>query len=450
MKNRIIILFLLAFSIGQCQTDTITPCQRFGKYLYDSLWADDFSQYCQGSCDIRGAVWETTVSRPAIVLRECHTDTSIQISGIAAPIYFDTTFNYIDSIMLPEYYYVFIQTDTGMTEIASARWDNIASHKVMQFYGIPPFGFPGSGGQGNDFPYGDRVATYPVYEARFSKPITVNGTFYVGGSTNNNYKVDALTFAHPGTRYMRWSFKYQHLSTECLNSIPRPDGDLIMYTGSPVDETHDTAFHSNMLLWPGFGCIFPIFYSPEDSTTSHNDTCFGTRGLRLLDISERNATVTWDDNSPSGGWELSIVKGDTATAVPENGVINSYGSNIASFYYLDSSWYTVFLRSVCNDELRSLWSDTIRFLIPQPATSTISTAESSSSISPNPTVGIIDISSSSIVNAITVLTPEGKTILDREYNSQSVKIDIGQYPAGTYIVIIKTSEGTFTRKVVKR
>ncbi|MBQ6954989.1 MAG: T9SS type A sorting domain-containing protein [Bacteroidales bacterium] len=60
------------------------------------------------------------------------------------------------------------------------------------------------------------------------------------------------------------------------------------------------------------------------------------------------------------------------------------------------------------------------------------------------------MSSSSIVNAITVLTPEGKTILDREYNSQSVKIDIGQYPAGTYIVIIKTSEGTFTRKVVKR
>ena len=449
LNKTIFLLLLLTFGIGHCQTDTIAPCQRFGRYLYDSLWADSFSQNCQGSCDIRGSIWETVHYRPAIVLRKCHTDTTIQISGIAAPIYFDTTLDYADSNRLPEYYYIYAQTDTGITELASVRWDNTIPQKVMQFYGLTPYGFPG--GVGNDIPYGDRVSTYPVYEARFDKPISVNGTFFVGGSTNNNYRVAINTFAHPGTRYLRWSFKYQLLSTNCLNSIPRPeDNDLIMYTGSSNDDISDTAFHSNMLLWPGFGCIFPILYSPEDTAIAHNDTCFGPSGLRVLDISERNVVITWGDNNSTNGWELSIVKGDTASAVPENGIINSLGTNIAYLYGLDSSWYSVYVRTVCKEELTSEWSSPIRFLVPKPEPTGISIADKQTRIEPNPTKGIFDVCSSVSINTITIVSPEGKTIKKQNVDSLTARIDIGQYPAGTYIVHIQTIEGAFTKRIVKK
>ena len=48
------------------------------------------------------------------------------------------------------------------------------------------------------------------------------------------------------------------------------------------------------------------------------------------------------------------------------------------------------------------------------------------------------------------MSGEGKIIVDCVVNFQSARIDISQYPAGTYIFHIKTSDGSVTRKVVKK
>lgn len=454
----ILFVFLSAMAAGHCQTDTIGPCQRAENYYYDSIWADNVSQNCQGSCDIRGSVWEAVHYYQAIMLRRCITSTPIQIKGIAAPVFIDTlNGSYADWNREPEYFHLYAKTDSGITLLESVRWDTATPHRVMQFYGLQPYGFLQPGASANSDPYGNRVANYQVYESYFDKDITVGDTFYVGGTTNNNYRLPGTyTYAHPGTRYLRWKYTYDNYDHSCENVIPDPiSTDLIMYTG-PESQIHDTAFGPNPLLWRGWGCIFPILVMPDDSTNTGHDTCYGTTGLRVLDISGRNVSLTWNDDGTASQWELSIVKGDTATAEPENGFINSYGSNLAQLYYLDSAWYTVFLRTVCNaDEgLKSEWSEPVHFVVPQPDTTSIgfkpSLAEIYTIVSPNPAKEAVNIFSSFTIKGITVISADGKKLATDECDTNLVTINIKAMPSGTLFVQVHTTGGTVTKMVVKK
>ena len=439
-----------------CQTDTIGPCQRYNLYLYDSLWADNFSQHCQGSCDIRGSKWETVEGSPAIVLRKCHTDTAIRIAGIAAPIWIDSSYAYNSIQRLPEYFYIYAKTDTGITLLGSARWDNNEPTKQMQFFGIKGRGFGTPNTRANGDPYGDIISDYPVFEAYFDKPITVSDTFYVGGSTFNNYNAGQI-MAFPRTRYIRWEYTYSLHNDICMQNIPNPTtSDLIMYTSSEGGTINDSTFHSNNLLYKGFGCIFPIIDTTQGTIDPQPDTCIGSTGLRILDISDRNVTITWNEDGSSNNWELAIVKGDTATAVPQNGIINNYNSNLVQLYYLDTTWYTIFLRTVCNasNALYSEWSDPVRFLIQEADTTTTGIETSLAGyytiVSPNPTDGIMDISSSFKIKQISVITTSGKPVYELNCHSHHEKININNYPSGTYYVRINTTEGVVTKKIIKR
>ena len=458
--KRLGILFILlaAVAAGNCQNamDTISPCSRAANYYYGSLWADNFSQNCQGNCDIRGSVWEMTMFHQTIALRRCITATPLQIKGIAAPVFIDTLEgNYADTNREPEFFHLYAKTDTGITLLRSVRWDTATPHRVMQFFGLQPYGFLYPNAQANSDPYGDRIANYNVYEAYFDKDITISDTFYVGGTTNNNYCLTpgAYNYAHPGTRYLRWKYTYDLYDNSCGNAIPDPTStDLIMYTG-PESQIQETEFHSNALLWKGFGCIFPILVIPEDTVINH-DTCFGTTGLRVLDISGRNVSLTWNDDGTASQWELSIVKGDTATATPDNGNINSYSSNFVQLHYLDSAWYTVYVRTVCDADknLKSEWSEPVHFVIPKPDTTTTgfepSLAEIYTILSPNPAKDAVNIFSSFTIKSITVISADGRTLAVKECDSNSVTMDIKGMPAGTLFVQIRTAGGTVTKKLL--
>ena len=456
MKTRpiVVLAFVAAFAAtATAQNDTIAPCQRAERYIYDSLWADDFSQYCNGYCDIRGAIWHSYAYAPSIVLRRCIVSEPVEIAGIAAPIHIDTFLTMSSTSRLDEEFYLYVPTDTGLTLLATATWRDGPTRKYMQMYG--PKGAPDVGYSPQ---YSDFVSTYPVYEAYFDKPITVCDTFYVGGSSFNNYRDSTGLFAHPGTRYLRWVFctVYGSHAAECTQNIPRPTYDLIRYVGTASERLGllDTAFRSDPGVSNGFGCIFPIRFVPNDSTTHQADTCIGTTGLRVLDNSGRNVALTWNDDGNSQ-WELSIVKGDTSTAVPNEGNVNTYTTNFARLYGLDSAWYTVFLRTVCNadEDLRSPWSDTVHFLIPQPDTAATGFAQPAAlctTVSPNPANQSISIASSYNIRKVTIVSADGKTLYAKECNGCLVTVDIGMLPDGPLFVTIDTEGGTVTKKLIKR
>lgn len=455
MKNLRIasIIFLMSVvTTAHCQIDTITPCQRYERYLYDSLWADNFSQNCDGYCDLRGTEWRFSYNDlPAIVLRPCHTDTMITVTGVAAPL-MELCSPEIYSNRPPEYFYLYRRDDTGFVMLASARWDTAVPNKVMQMYGMGRqggFSGFGEGYHSYDTTYASYISSHRVYEAYFDKPVQISGDFYVGGSIHEGI---CPTLLQPLTIYIRWT--YPDLRGKCGHNIPYSVWtDLIRYYG----ELHPTGtFVRNGLLWPGFSCIFPILRLPGDSIPSLPDTCYGTTGLRLLDVSGRNATLTWDDDGSVSRWEMALVKGDTATATPENGIVNSYNSNLAQLFYLDTASYTAYVRSVCDADrgVHSQWSDPVHFVIPQPDTTVNNIeptlAERYTIVSPNPADKSIEVFSSFTIKQIDIVAADGRTLLSQEFSTNSATINLSAMPAGTLFVRVCTETGTVTKKIVKK
>ena len=218
---------------------------------------------------------------------------------------------------------------------------------------------------------------------------------------------------------------------------------------------NDTLFYFNHHIWPGFGCFFPIIYTNTiDTTATTSDTCMTTTGLRIMDVQNNDIVLTWDMN---GGdkWELSLVKGDTSSAVAENGIINIYSiNNFASFLDLDTACYTAFIRTVCNNDIRSEWSRGVSFCLPMQDTTNNITAESLTDaftfIYPNPAGNAVSIFSSFQIHNIDIFTLDGKLLSSHTAKGISANIWLADLPAGTYILRIRTAGGTTTKKLIKR
>lgn len=72
-------------------------------------------------------------------------------------------------------------------------------------------------------------------------------------------------------------------------------------------------------------------------------------------------------------------------------------------------------------------------------------------ISPNPTKGPVDIRANANIDEITILDASGKVInVIRSLKVNEQSIDLSSYPAGTYVVMIKSGNDTVTKKVIKK
>ena len=110
---------------------------------------------------------------------------------------------------------------------------------------------------------------------------------------------------------------------------------------------------------------------------------------------------------------------------------------------------------MCNadEDLRSPWSDTVHFLIPQPDTAATGFAQPAAlctTVSPNPANQSISIASSYNIRKVTIVSADGKTLYAKECNGCLVTVDIGMLPDGPLFVTIDTEGGTVTKKLIKR
>lgn len=73
------------------------------------------------------------------------------------------------------------------------------------------------------------------------------------------------------------------------------------------------------------------------------------------------------------------------------------------------------------------------------------------SVYPNPTTGQFRIQNSeSRIQSVEVYDVYGKLISNMEVNDNDVTIDISNYNNGIYVALIRTENGTVTKKVVKQ
>ena len=71
------------------------------------------------------------------------------------------------------------------------------------------------------------------------------------------------------------------------------------------------------------------------------------------------------------------------------------------------------------------------------------------SLFPNPTRGLITIKNDKKIKNFTLLSPTGQILLNFKNDDLEVKIDLGKFPSGTYLVKITTENEELIKKVIK-
>ena len=130
-------------------------------------------------------------------------------------------------------------------------------------------------------------------------------------------------------------------------------------------------------------------------------------------------------------------------------------SAVTPIYGLDTArWFSARVRSVCGDDRRSEWSDTIRFFVPGDTTSTDPTegisnvVERYTYLMPNPASGQVSVMSSFRIDRVEIYTLAGQRILQENAAGLSAQIDISALAQGTYIVRTYTNRGVSNKHLV--
>ncbi len=446
-----LILFILLVPVLALKSQTVIPFgQRLPElYYWDTNWYDHvLPDY---SSDSVAYPYKLVFNfngndRQAICYaRYFWTDEPLRVIGAAAPVKCDDTLHseltsYSDR--MPEYFRLYDATDTGYSLMGEVSWEDTLRYRMcLRHY--------------------EGLDTFDVREGYFKSPVTVTDSFYVGGTTwNTQHRLN----------YEQGSYNYHRFApTQYLFFLPWPfDGSTDHYwadatpvmwkyvsplgfSDMPNMAMYDTTVWVHPLDQIPFMAIFPILDLAEPA-----DTCATPSGLHLLSQDSTSVTLAW--TAPDSGlWEFSYValssEGDSGTTV-------ICSTNFAVIDGLDTGCYVARVRTVCNDTLRSEWSDTTSFCIMQDTTSGggtvdppdstgISTAaERFTMLMPNPAHNKVTVFSSFKIEKIQVYSATGTLVGEQMAKSLTATIDLTDYPRGAYILRIVTSGGTIARRLI--
>lgn len=174
--------------------------------------------------------------------------------------------------------------------------------------------------------------------------------------------------------------------------------------------------------------------------------CLDPTDFMITEQAGNTVTVDWTENGDASDWEVMygrklvytqeifLEDTDGETGIQLTDLVGSPG------YWV----YEIFVRSICNEDFTSNWVGPIE------TTQILSNDEnnlSTLSMYPNPTKDFVNIDSKTPIESVVVFSAEGKKIIE----SKSLKINLNDFPAGIYVVIVTLENGkTVTNKIVKQ
>ena len=450
MKRIVCIIFVALFFL-QSHAQTVVPFgQRVQEYYYwDTVWYD---YLLTDSLDDSSAYpykmlynYDGDDRMAKFYGRYFWTDVPLNVIGVAAPVKCDDTLHsehtsYSDR--LPEYFRLYDARDSGYILMDEARWEDTLRYRMcLRHY------------DGSD--------TFDVREGYFKGPVTVTDSFYVGGTTWNSHQRMYGDF--PGILY------HQYAPTYYLFPTPWPVGSNLnhyyanaspimwkyvsplLYSDMPNVTLYDTTVWTHITVNVPFMAIFPIFELIEPV-----DTCAVPLSFRVVNQDSTGVTLAWT-SADTAQWELAY---GAVGADLDSGVIVPCNVNFVTLEGLDTGCYVARVRTVCNDTLRSEWSDTVHFCIvgdtvpgggevdPPDSTGIASVVDRYTVLAPNPAHDYVTIWSSFKINRIQVFATSGVLVGDQRVQGVAASVNTSIYPRGTYIVRIFTSAGTVVRRLV--
>lgn len=467
MKTRILFLLVLVCLIGKssnAQTQMLDIGDREPTFYYwDTNWFDHYVLNVAADTIIFTVAGTPTRSFSGEYARYCYTDTALRVIGMAAAIGWSNTNSTATATMIEQVmdYFRLYEVDSTTDDMilkASAPFD--INGELYSRYQIrinyDPF-YP------NDYPYWK-----PLYEVYFDKPVIVHDSFYIAFTDFNNHPTGA----------------YNRTTTQKFCYACRANDPDLAYSGDPVcdlfgpqppiwklkrhdlnsNETYhdiyDTNWHTISTIYTHsidtiythtfneWWFMFPII----DTSFRGAPMCRSPRELRVDSISSEAVIFSWDEANttnynPSDHWEISIYN---PNSMAEFGTTYLSDTTSLTVTGLDTArWYKASIRSFCSRGDNSSWDRGILFYVPGTSQLQVESAvDQNTSLTPNPTNNQVTVSSPFQINTIDIYTLEGKKIASAAVNSTSTSLDMTQYPAGTYMLRIITSNGMTTKKLV--
>ena len=219
-----------------------------------------------------------------------------------------------------------------------------------------------------------------------------------------------------------------------------PDGQYYVKVKAVCD-----TMHINTSAWSGvFGFRASDYFVLP---------CPVPEGLRVQPVFQNSVVVRWN-HSDARLCELALWREDGTDTV-----LMQSQTEYVEVDDLDTAvWYAARLRAVCDSANISEWSDTVRFFVPNWDTTgggtdpvgIVDAVGRSVELMPNPTSGKVMVHSPYLLRRVELFGSDGKAIASFGTEGHTATLDLGPYPAGTYIVRVTTTSGVANKRLVKK
>ena len=479
MKKIITISLLMALT-GQIAVlaqhygplDTIPG--RYKDFYYPE-WYDECPTFCTENARFKPNYWQIGYGT---FLRENYTPRPLSLKGVAVmavPEEWNPNHPPADTVRMPQYVFVY-QWDPSQPDsllyVDSARWDTLTP-KVMM---LPTICDSVTQADTQNFP--QRYYCY-VYECRFSKPVTVDSFFYIGGTNNGcnttvyseiygpiatnlrityfamgNYDKALcpmnLTKAYwRGHSDMPWHFEpiendnvfgqFLAIVDNHYLNVYTSDSTMGTVTGSGLfpDQSYDTIA---AIPNPGYA-----FLRWNDGSTANprvvclnHDTSFTAYFIEERDFFVQLASNNDDWGTVTGQGYYSANSTATIKATPNSG------------YFFDR-WSDGNLLSTRSITVTQDTALTAYFYVDSSMLDIAKPSEDGPCVTlqPNPAGSHVEIKADSYGEyTVELLNARGTVALQAAFSGTKTSLDLSALPSGTYIVRIATTAGTAYKKLV--
>ena len=493
------VICILAWTGMRAQDIDTLPCgQRQRNYFYNEwydtadwfLHPDKYGNAIRPTRNHLNAIQDYQTTSHSVIANQQYSTVPIRARGLWAlvsqdargmpenprPIYIQ------DSTRLPEYLYLYIpdpniKPDTSimcdsshwLIPVAHARWDTNQPKMIC----LPR---TADGRYGNSYCH--------LYEAYFDSVYTIQGEFWIGGTTNsNNYNMHSIMFPNFPTLYLGampdWLVRHNPYS-HYASGTNGPEGAFGGYRP-----------HITVRSWYGpFGVITDGQHFVQISSA---DTAQGEALYSAFYPDSSYQTITavpnhgylfshWNDSVTVNPRTVFVTQDTAFTAffrpAPLHSVTVRSNDDVLGYTTGDSTYYegdqAVVEAVPLADSIQFLhWNDSVNDnprtiivtqdtaftayfeLIPQPEginapdaktplfTLTPNPAHNSVTVTVNPQLSILNSQLS-----ITLSDAAGRELLNSRVSTHNFQLSISQYPAGTYFVTLRTPDTASTQRLV--
>lgn len=145
------------------------------------------------------------------------------------------------------------------------------------------------------------------------------------------------------------------------------------------------------------------------------------------------------NNNPNGKFVFTHNWGEDSTSS------NVLYDKVAGAWYDGSRW------CIYNEDQTNFTQNLMFNLVIDTTTMGVEDIEASqTTIYPNPVVNDVHITSKNTIEEIRIYNMTGEEVLKNNSNATAVQLNVSKLPSGVYVVVIKTSKGVETKKLVKK